>query len=371
MNLSKNLVIAALFTAWMLASNARPAVGQIFSYMPNESSQHEGTWLQWPHHFTYGVQHRKDVESSWVEMTRVLVQSENVHIIAFNNKERSRITNVLRRARVPMARVDFVIRRSDDFWVRDNGPIFVHDLFNGQLTIADWGFNGWGLDAPYTRDNTVPIGIANQHLFPRYDLNELVIEGGAFEVDGNGVLMAARSSILEPRRNPGWTQRDVESYLTEILGVAKFIWLDGSDGGAVDITDMHIDGFARFGLPDTLVTMERRDLQYWGLSDQDINRLYAASDVNGKQYKQVFLPLTQRNVRTTYGYNTRVKGSYVNFYTSNGHVLMPTYGDPNDAVAKQRLQAAFPNRTVVGIDFRNAYRDGGMVHCVTQQQPAE
>ena len=156
-----------------------------------------------------------------------------------------------------------------------------------------------------------------------------------------------------------------------MLGVTKFIWLNGRPGGQDDITDTHIDGFARFGHPDTIVTMNRRDLRYWGISNQDIHKLYSARDANGKRYKRVLLPLTRNNVRTTYGYNIGIKGSYVNFYVSNGHVLVPTYNDPNDTLAIARLRAAFPNRTVVGIDFRNAYRWGGMVHCVTQQQPLE
>jgi agmatine deiminase len=32
------------------------------------------------------------------------------------------------------------------------------------------------------------------------------------------------------------------------------------------------------------------------------------------------------------------------------------------------IQNLYPNRKVVGIDFRNVYANGGMVHCVTQQQ---
>lgn len=355
----------------LLATTQNYAMAQNTSYMPDESAPHEGTWLQWPHHYTYGVTFRNRVEPSWIDMTQVLVQSENVHIVAYNHTERNRIIDLLNQNDISMQNVDFVIRKSDDFWVRDNGPIFVRDLTYGDLVVADWGFNGWGFDAPFFYDNTVPIGIANQHSFPRLNLNDLVIEGGAIEVDGNGVLMATRSSILEPQRNPGWTQQEVEEYLSDIFDITKFIWLNGFDGGNEDITDTHIDGFARFGLPNTIFTMQKNDLRYWGLSNQDINRLYRASNSKGAQYRKVFLPLTRYNVETTYGFNIGIKGSYVNFYTSNGHVLMPTYGDPNDEVARQILQAEFPGRIVVGIDFRNAYRYGGMVHCVTQQQPAE
>jgi agmatine deiminase len=48
---------------------------------------------------------------------------------------------------------------------------------------------------------------------------------------------------------------------------------------------------------------------------------------------------------------------------------MPFYNDPNDNIAKNILQNLYPDRVVVGIDVRNLYENGGMVHCVTQQQP--
>jgi len=252
--------------------------------------------------------------------------------------------------------------------VRDNGPLFVYDN-QRQLRMLDWGFNGWGFDTPYILDDSVPVGVERARGIPRVDLNDLVLEGGAIEVDGNGVLMATRSSILEPNRNPDLTQAELEETLTEQLGVTKFIWLDGAPGGTADITDMHIDGFARFGAAGTIVTMSNEDLAYWGLSASDIRTLNSTTDINGNPYTKVRLPLTARDVVTTSGYNIRFKGSYVNYYIGNTVVLVPIYNDSNDGVAMSILQQQYPGRTVIGIDVRNLYRWGGMVHCVTQQQP--
>ncbi|MEG0851053.1 MAG: agmatine deiminase family protein, partial [Flavobacterium sp.] len=82
-----------------------------------------------------------------------------------------------------------------------------------------------------------------------------------------------------------------------------------------------------------------------------------------------FLPLSKNDVVTTNGTNLGYKGCYINFYVANGKVLVPNYNDPNDAVANNIIAGLFPGRTVVGIDVRNLYKNGGMVHCVTQQQP--
>ncbi len=76
------------------------------------------------------------------------------------------------------------------------------------------------------------------------------------------------------------------------------------------------------------------------------------------------------NVTTTYRKNLRFKGSYVNYYVGNTVVLVPEYNDPNGQLAQDIIQTIYPNRIMVGIDVRNLYRNGGMVHCVTQQQPA-
>ena len=92
---------------------------------------------------------------------------------------------------------------------------------------------------------------------------------------------------------------------------------------------------------------------------------------DGISYTFIKVPLTQNNVVTTFGTNLGYKGSYVNYYIANNKVLVPNYNDPNDAKANAIIQTLYPNRIVVGIDVRNLYENGGMVHCVTQQQPVE
>ena len=335
--------------------------------MPDEAKPHEGTWLQWPHQYQYGITYRTRLDATWVAMTKELVQSEKVHIIAYNATEKNRITNLLKTAAVPLAKVDFQLLPTNDVWVRDNGPIFVKDA-RGQMRIQDWGFNGWGNKTAYTKCNIIPASIGTAINMPVVNLNTAMkIEGGAYEIDGEGTFLACKSSILNSNRNPNMTQAQAEAILSNNLGVTKFIWLDGVKGA--DITDMHIDGFARFANPTTIVTMNTADLQYWEVPTTDITKLFAAKKTNGTPYKLVNLPLTKNDVVTAYGKKLGYKGSYVNFYVANTRVLVPFYNDPHDIIAKNILQGLFPTKTVVGIDVRNLYENGGMIHCVTQQQP--
>ncbi|MEL7120581.1 MAG: agmatine deiminase family protein [Bacteroidota bacterium] len=336
---------------------------------PEESEAHEGTWLQWPHHYQYGRAFRNDLDPTWVALTKELIASENVHIIAYDETEKNRIIELLNVASVNLTRVDFKLYPNDDFWVRDNGPIYVRDR-NGNLVIQDWGFNGWGNKAEFENCNNIPTKIARDQNRTVVDLNSIMInEGGSVELDGHGSLMACKSSILNNNRNPGMTQKEAENIFTKYLGATHFIWLDGQAG--LEITDQHIDGFARFGNSSTIVTMENDDLLEFDVLQSDIDKLYAAKNKEGLAYNFLKLPLTQKNVVTSYGEDLGYKGSYCNYYIANTKVIVPTYNDPNDAIALQKLQTLYPNRKVVGVDFRNVYVNGGMTHCVTQQQPME
>ncbi len=350
----------------MNSSNTSDEILYIF---PEEGEDHEGTWLQWPHHYQYGIEFRDDLDPTWVELTKELLTSEKVHIIAYDEVEKNRIIELLNAQSVDLSNVDFKIYQNDDFWVRDNGPIYVHDR-NGNLVIQDWGFNGWGNKANSNNCNAIPKKIGEDQNRLVVDLNQVMInEGGSVEMDGNGTLLACKSSILNANRNPEMTQEEAEEIFTRYLGVINFIWLDGQAG--LEITDQHIDGFARFGNSKTIVTMGNDDLLSFDVLQSDIDKLFAAKNKDGEAYQFLTLPLTQKNVVTTYGQNLGYKGSYCNYYIANTKVLVPVYSDPNDEIALQKLQTLYPTRTVVGIDFRNVYANGGMVHCVTQQQPSE
>eukprot|EP00529_Nitzschia_sp_RCC80_P022152 CAMPEP_0113473450 /NCGR_PEP_ID=MMETSP0014_2-20120614/18053_1 /TAXON_ID=2857 /ORGANISM="Nitzschia sp." /LENGTH=490 /DNA_ID=CAMNT_0000366223 /DNA_START=280 /DNA_END=1752 /DNA_ORIENTATION=- /assembly_acc=CAM_ASM_000159 len=343
---------------------------------PDEARKHDATWLMWPHPYTYGSMYRNEIEPMWVEMTKALVDSgEPVVLVVYDEWIQDRATNQLwQNSKIdtyePSNQITFHTIEYDDVWIRDVGPMFVLNE-NNKVEMIDWGFNGWGQSVrDYSLDNAVPLDAAYYLDMKLVDMTNVILEGGAVEVDGRGTLIATESSILENGRNRqlGWTQQQIENFFSTNMGVSNTIWLDGRNGGTEDITDYHIDGFARFANPTTIVTMNRANLLEWGISSKDVNTLYGAKGIDGTPFNFLYLPLTQNNVVTTYGENLGFKGSYTNFYTGNKVVMMPSYNDPNDAVAQRILQTAYPDRQVVLIDSRNAIKDGGMVHCVTKEQ---
>ncbi|WP_144488162.1 agmatine/peptidylarginine deiminase [Bacillus sp. ABP14] len=333
--------------------------------MPDEKDKHEGTWLQWPHEYTYGEEYRQEVEPIWVKMTSALTEGENVHIVVYDDGEKERINNLLIDKGLNMDKIDFIIAPTDDVWARDSGPIFVYDN-NKNLKILDPAFNGWGKKTPYQNDARVRENVSEQVGIERIDWGEFVLEGGAIELDSNGTALLTRSAVTNKNRNPDLSEKEIEKYISD-LGVSNFIWLDGVPN--LDITDFHIDGFAKFHGKSTIVTMKEDDLAEWGLSSKDMDTLLDAKNASGQKYKYEYLPLSNKNVILKNGKALDYKGSYINYYIGNTVVLVPNYNDPNDKIANDTIQKLYPDRKVVGIDVRELYKNGGMIHCVTQQQP--
>lgn len=330
---------------------------------PAEDTQHEGTWLIWPHHYTYGAEYREEVEDIWLEMAYALHHGENLHIVAYDQAEQARITALLQAEELDLRRVDFVIAKSDDVWARDAGPMFVFDP-QGQLHIADFAFDGWGGKVPAQNDDKIPQAVAVARDIPLVSIPDFVLEGGSVELDGNGTAMLCKSSVVSKNRNPALSVAQAEKYLAQYLGVRNFVWLEGVVDE--DITDAHIDGMARFYDDHTLLTVSEDDFfeLYEGITEQDYDTLLSAKNAAGQPYKIVTLPMTAKNAD-----GLDYKGSYLNYYVGNKVVLLPVYNDANDAVAAKILAELYSDREIVPIDVTALYPYGGMLHCVTQQQP--
>ena len=290
-------------------------------------------------------------------MAQALHSSERVHIIVYNQRHLRRVRTCLRnRDNIDMTKIDFWICPTDDVWIRDNGPIFVRDT-DGNLVVENWAFNGWGGKADFYYDNQIPTYVAKGLGLPLVNI-PMINEGGSFEVDGNGTLMAKKSSIINPNRNPGLTLTDAEMLFRKYLGVTNFVWLEGEPG--LDTTDDHIDGTARFAGGDTIVTLFRDDFP--NPSEYDV--IQQARNASGELYKVVHLPITRKTILSS-----GCEGIYVNYYVGNDVVIAPTYNDPMDDEALGILGSVYPTRRIVGINMEEAYADGGAVHCATQQQP--
>lgn len=266
-----------------------------------------------------------------------------------------------------MHRVRCHVAPSDDVWARDHGPVAV--LRDGKPVLLKFRFNGWGAKYPSERDDTVAETLWRQGAFGQTSLEaiDLVLEGGAIEVDGHGTLLATRRSVLHPNRNPGHSEVEIGRILKRALGVDAIHWL--SHGALIgDDTDGHIDTLARFTDPGTIahqVCADTEDPHFQPLRALT-EELRALRCPDGKPYALKPLPLP-RPIFDADG--TRLPAGYANFLIINGAVLMPAYDDPADATAADILRACFSDREIVPIDCRALIRQYGGLHCATMQLP--
>jgi agmatine deiminase len=305
------------------------------------------------------------LEHLWLAMTQALHEHEAVHIVVPDERRQEHVHQQISYYGFDQGNIDLHVLPTNDIWARDSGPIFlIND--RGELAATDWNFNGWGERYPHDLDRGVPAGIADLQSIPLFTA-PITLEGGSIEVNGQGTLLATLSSIVNPNRNPGKSQEEVEEALRRFLGVEHFVWLTGAMG--VGDTDLHIDGAARFVDKSTVLY----SYAYW---ERHRRELQDAVTEWGRPLTLVPLPVTEARLYATIGASSTPPfrqvpslGLYANYYVANGVVLVPVYGDVNDARAKAIIAEHFPGRQVVGILAHMLAELGGMIHCVTQQQP--
>jgi agmatine deiminase len=331
---------------------------------PAEWEPHAATWISWPRPdgISFPDSYQR-VAPTLVEMVEALVESETVCVNVGDARQEAEVAGYLSasaRAKVRFARI-----ATNEPWCRDHGPMFVTRDDEPRLAVLDWRYNAWGGKyPPYDLDDAVPARVAELLDLPVYR-SELVLEGGAFDANGQGVLLTTESCLLNPNRNPNASREQIEQALKDYLGVRQVVWL--GDGIAGDDTDGHVDDLARFVSANTIVAVVEenlRDANYSPLRD-NLRRLQAIKLPDGARPRVLQLPMPAPIERE----GQRLPASYANFYIANNIVLLPIFGDPNDAVAEKILQQVFPDRKIVAIDCRELIWGLGAFHCLTQQQP--
>ncbi len=339
----------------------RPAA-ELGYRMPAEFEPQSCVWVSRPHNVETwpGVmQQAREQFEAWVEVMRSFV---------------------------PVCTTQAMNLRTDDAWIRDYGPLFVvrEPGATGSaeeaepltdIALHDFRFDGWGGKyGEHPLDDAVPGQVAAA-LGVTWWRHDVVVEGGAIDVDGRGTALVAEASLLDERRNPGLTRDAAERLLAQTLGVRHVIWLRGSLAG--DDTDGHVDNLARFVAPGRVVLPlagpEHRD---HATLLENRRLLGQARTAGGEGIELVELPMPEPILhdfppdRFGPGGRGPLPASYANFLITNDAVFLPAFGQVSDERAARVLEQVCSGRRIIPVRCEHLIVGLGGLHCLSQQQPA-
>ena len=352
-------------------ARVKPTPLQLGFRMPAEWEPHAATWLAWPHEKTDWPGKFAPIPWVYADIVRHLSQVERVRILVANAGAERTVRGILKKAGANLTAVDFFQIPTNRGWIRDFGPIFVRNS-KGESAVTNWHFNAWAKYDDWKQDDAANDKLASQLKWkqwqPMFGRKRVVLEGGSIDVNGRGTLLTTEECLLSPvqARNPGHSRNDLSKIFRDYLGVKNVLWL--KNGIAGDDTHGHVDDLARFVDAKTVVTVVEKDpseTNYEPLHE-NLSLLREMKDQDGQSLRIETLPMPA----PVYFDGQRLPASYANFYIANQIVLVPTFNDPNDAVALTKLAQLFPDRKIIGIACLDLVLGLGTLHCMTQQEPA-
>ncbi len=232
--------------------------------------------------------------------------------------------------------------------------------------LLNFEFTAW--DKPYgnRRDNQVnPTLFAHPPFrrligdFETMDVN-FVLEGGAIESNGRGTILINWYCLR--KRHPGLTDDQIHEALKTHLRAKCVVGIDIAPHQGDD-TDGHIDTMVRFVAPDRLVAQSLSATTDQALLEQQLDAIRLTVDDQEKCKPQItMLPALAHD--TAWPFN------YANFILINGACLVPSFGLETDAIARDTMAQALPDRTIHMVPSYHLMTQFGGPHCASMQFPS-
>jgi len=336
--------------------------------LPAEFETQEAIWLSWPSNKESCPKTFHRLQDKFGEIAALISRYERVRInapmLSHMNIRLSIADN-----EGDLSQVDLYEHPTNDVWCRDHGPIFIKHNETGKVAITDWQFNAWGGKfPPFDLDNGIPEKAAAVLKMERFT-SDLILEGGAIETNGKGILLTTENVLLNKNRNPDWSKADVEKELKTMLGVSEIVWFKKGIEG--DDTDGHVDDIVRFIRDDALICMvepKETDPNFRTLKEirERLDDL-RAPDGGKMEIIEVEMPL---GIEVKDWRLSRLPASYANFLIVNNAVLVPIFGQKKrDAQAEDKIAECFPGREIISISAKDLVMEGGALHCIAMHEP--
>ncbi len=320
--------------------------------MPSEFAPQDWLWIGFPHDPVEWPDSLPRAQEQIAAFASAVAESGQQARLLVRNEENEARARSLVSAAVTVER-----RVYGDVWLRDTGPLVVMDAAGNRIARR-FGFNGWG--GKYLMDGDQEIGaeIARDAGLAVENC-DWILEGGAIDNDGTGLVVTTEQVLLNPNRNPQLSRAEIEQRLARDLGFARVLWL--GDGLLNDHTDGHVDNLARFVAPGVLALPVAS-----GASDPNAG-VYDDARARAKAFG-----LEVRDIPSPglVGGEDAEPASYMNFAVTSKLVVVPTYGTAMDEEGVAAVAACFPDRETIGLPADGVLAGGGSFHCASQQMPS-
>lgn len=320
--------------------------------MPPEWAPQDWLWIGFPH--------LAEEWPGWLEPAQEQMAAFASAVAESGQEVRLLVRDAANEARAASLVSDKVTlerRNYGDIWLRDTGPLIVAD--GAGRTARRFGFNGWGGKYLMPGDQEIGAELARDAGLA-LETSPMILEGGALDGDGTGLVATTEQCLLNPNRNPDMDREGIEAELHRMLGYDRVLWL--GDGLINDHTDGHVDNLARFVAPNRLVVPE-------ATGEDDPNAaIYEAAKRRAEAFGVDVAAIPSPGLIVRDG--TIEPASYVNFAITTKLVVVPTFGSPHDEAGVAAIAELFPDRATIGLPGDAVLAGGGGFHCASQQMPS-
>lgn len=324
-----------------------------------EWAEQEAVILAWPHSDTDWQPWLSEVQLTYISLINAINEADAIVVLLCREQELGIIKSLISyRSKVVCMLCDY-----NDTWVRDYAFLSCESA-NGNVPV-NFLFNGWGQKFAAEKDNEINTNtLAKICQLPMRNI-DIVLEGGALEIDQNQHLLSTKSCLFNPLRNPDLDEQSYRRVFEDHLGASQTSILEhGQLEG--DDTDGHIDTLVRFTPLHGLVIQgaynRPSDSHFAGLFKL---RMECQDAFPSHAIYELPLPHIVNDD------NERLPASYANFLICNKSVLFPIYQQAEDLEALEVIQKAFPNHKIVPINCATLVQQFGSLHCITMQVPTD
>ncbi|CAG7972314.1 unnamed protein product [Penicillium salamii] len=365
-------------------------------HYPRETARHAATILGFPSKVSTAAAYYENACTDIASLAAAISAHEPVRLYTRPedvSKADSLVAQASEKYPSNITNVSVIPFLTNHLWVRDTGPVYVHavDGKDRQKRFAvNFRFSEWGkkddigdadraadglewpvMEAAQLEENaTFAQRVIESDISPSPVTvveSTVCLEGGALVMDGEGTLLATESSILNDNRNPDLSRAEIETELSRVLGIERFIWFPGKKD--LDVTDVHADAEVSFIRPGVVVLSRPHSSapKEWVKVYEDIRTILEQSvDAKGRPFEIHEVQEPNPSCCGELAYEEPAT-NYVNFYFVNGGLILPQFGDSQtDQEAVELFQRLCPDRVVRPVHIKALALAGGVIHCSTQ-----